>query len=155
MPALQQAQELKEFAEEMFELSKEFWAAQSRAKGRSHTEISETEFVALDILAKAETTLTVGDIQRRIGVLPAQMSRIIRSLENKTEHPLILCKINTSDKRKVDVELTPAGRQVYQAYRQTKLGATEKLLTALSDKDRAELMRLLRLIRDLMRKTLP
>ncbi|HOJ54889.1 MAG TPA: MarR family transcriptional regulator [Phycisphaerae bacterium] len=154
MPALQQAQELKDFAEEMFELSKEIWAAQTRAKGRSHAEISETEFVTLDILAKAEKTLTVGDIQRKIGVLPAQMSRIIRSLENKAEKPLIACKINASDKRKVDVELTPAGRQAYQSYRQTKLGATEKLLAALSEEDRTELMRLLRLIRDFMHKSL-
>ncbi len=152
MPTLQQAQQLREFAEEIFELSKDVWAAQTRAKGRSQTEISETEFLALDILAKSESPLSVGDIQRQIGVLPAQMSRIIRSLENKTDQPLIVCKINPADKRKVNVELSPAGRQAYQAYRQMKLGSTEKVLLALSDEDRAEFMRILRLIRDAMHK---
>jgi CRISPR system Cascade subunit CasE len=46
--------------------------------------------------------MIVGDIQRLLGVLPAQMSRIIRSLENR-DRPLIACHINPRDKRKVDV----------------------------------------------------
>ena len=108
MPTLSQAQQLKEFAEEVFELSKDIWTTQSKSKGKDQAEITETEFLALDLLSQSQP-LTVGDIQRKIGVLPAQMSRVIRSLENKSDGPLISCQINPADKRKIDVELTDAG----------------------------------------------
>ncbi len=151
MPVLQQAQQLQEFANEIFELSKDVWAAQSRAKGKEQTEITETEFLALDILWRATGSLTVGEIQRQIGILPAQMSRVIRSLESKGHMPLISCRINPDDKRKIDVELTPAGRAAHQSYRQTKLGSIEKMLLTLSEHDRQEFMRILRLFRETMR----
>ncbi len=153
MPALQQAQELREFVEELFSISQDFWIAQSRSRGRHETEITETEYLTLDLLVRSEGTLTVGDIQRHIGVLPAQMSRVIRSLESKGDHPLIACKINQTDKRKIDVELTDAGRKAYQEYRRIKLGSIEKILSGLSDQDRKEFMRLLRSIRDNMQKS--
>jgi len=153
MPALAQAQQLREFAEEIFELSKEVWAAQTRSKARHQNEISETEFLALDILVRATHPLSVGDIQRQIGILPAQMSRVIRALESKGGQPLITCKINPEDKRKVDVELTPAGRQTHEAYRQLKLATTEKILQDLSEQDRAEFVRIMRLIRERMHKS--
>lgn len=153
MPTLQQAQELQEFVDELFSISQDFWIAQSRSRGRHTTEITETEFLTLDLLIHSEGILTVGDIQRHIGVLPAQMSRVIRSLESKGDHPLITCKINQSDKRKIDVELTDAGRKAHQEYRRIKLGSMEKVLLSLSDQDRKEFMRLLRSIRDSIRKS--
>lgn len=154
MPTLEQARQLKEFAEEIFEVSKGIWAAQTKAKAQDQAEISETEFLALDLLVKSEP-LTVGELQREIGVLPAQMSRVVRSLESKTGEPLISCKINAQDKRKIDVELTQAGRDAYQAYRQMKLGSMEKILLTLDDKDRAEFMRMLRIMRAALRKGKP
>ena len=145
MPAYQQAQHLQEFVDEVFEISKGVWAAQSKAKGRDQAEISETEFLALDLLVK-EQPQNVGDLQRKIGVLPAQMSRVIRSLESKGEKALIKCAINPEDKRKIDVELTDAGRAAHGAYRRTKLGSIQKMLECLSEADRNEFMRILRLI---------
>ncbi len=154
MPTLQQAEQLRAFAEEVFSLSKEVWAQQSRSRGREPTEITETEFLTLDILNHAEEKLSVGDIQRRLGVLPAQMSRIIRALESKADGPLVRCEINQSDKRKIDVSLTEKGARTYQAYRQMKLGSIQKLLLALSDQDRQEFMRILRLIREMLHNSI-
>lgn len=151
MPTMQQAQELKDFVEEIFSLSKDFWVAQSQARGRHETEITETEFLTLDLLLRSEETLTVGDIQRKIGVLPAQMSRVIRSLENKGDHALIACKINQADKRKIDVELTEAGRKAHEQYRGVKLASTERMLLDLDEQDRKDFMRILRKIRGSMR----
>ena len=153
MPTLEQAKILKEFTEEIFELSKNVWAAQSREKAKNQAEITETEFLTLDLLSKSQP-LTVGRIQKHIGVLPAQMSRIIRSLENKGDGPLIDCKINQEDKRKIDVELTPAGVQAHKAYRELKLGSIEKILLGLSDQDRQDFMRILRQIQGTMREGL-
>jgi len=154
VPHLQQAQQLQEFVNEVFEVSKDAWAAQSRAKDKGHTELTETEFLALDILAQSEQPLTVGEIQRQIGVLPAQMSRVIRSLESKAEKPLVACNINAEDKRRIDVELTPAGTAAHQAYRQMKLGSIQKSLEILSEHDLSEFMRILRKIRENARKRL-
>jgi DNA-binding MarR family transcriptional regulator len=149
---LQQAEQLQVFVDETFELSKDIWAAQNRQKSREQTDITESEFLSLDALVKSPTTLSVGEIQRQIGVLPAQMSRVIRALESKGGEALIACKINPTDKRKVDVELTPAGRKAHHGYRQLKLGSIQKMLTTLPEKDRDDFMRMLRMIRDAMCK---
>ena len=45
-------------------------------------DLKEVEFLTLAIL-QANGTMIVGDIQRILGVLPAQMSRIIRSMEQR------------------------------------------------------------------------
>ena len=155
MPHLKQAQQLQEFVNEVFDVAKDSWAAQSRAKEKGHTDLTETECLALDIIAKSEQLLTVGKIQRQIGVLPAQMSRVIRSLESKAGKPLVACNINAEDKRKIDVELTPAGSAAYQAYRQMKLGSIQKMLENLSEHDRSEFVRILRQIRETARKSRP
>lgn len=153
MPSFKQAQQLQEFAQELFEMSKDIWATQNRSKTKDQTELTETEFLTLDLLTNNQPQ-TVGDLQKQIGVLPAQMSRVIRSLENKGEGPLISCQINQQDKRKVDVELTEAGRQAYQAYRQFKLGSIRQLLMGLSEQDRSELIRITRLVREKAHKNI-
>ncbi len=152
MPQFQQAEQLQEFADEVFDMSKESWIAQSRAKSKKHPDLTETEFLTLDLLAKATRPYTVGEIQREIGVLPAQMSRIIRSLERKGGKPLLQCHINPEDRRKIDVELSPAGREAHRMFREVKLGAFQKMLEALAQQDRDEFMRILRLIRENNRK---
>ena len=152
VPTLQQAQELKDFVDEIFAISQDFWVAQSRAKGKHGAEITETEFLTLDLLIRSPQTLTVGDIQRQIGVLPAQMSRVIRSLESKGDSGLITCKINQQDKRKIDVDLTSTGRKAHEEYRRVKLGSIEKMLLNLAPEDRVDLMRVLRRIRETMHK---
>ena len=142
-------QELERLAEEIFELSN--LGTRSRAARRRHgaMDLSESEFLALDTLAKQEP-MTVGQLQRSIGVLPAQMSRVVRSLESKTDEPLIRCAINPRDRRRIDVTLTEPGRQTYQAYRESRLSGAVEVLAQLKDRDRREFMRLLRLIRKML-----
>ena len=139
-------QQLEELAEEIFELSKISWSARNQARKRSEYDISETEFLSLEALARA-APMTVGELQRHVEVLPAQMSRIIRSLENKPDGPLIVCSINPVDKRKVDVQLTEAGRSVVRAYRSARLTSISEALAGLDERDRAEFIRILRRIR--------
>jgi len=153
VPEFTQAEQLKAFADEIFEVSTAAWKAQSRKREKLEPELSETEFLALDILAKADRPYTVGEIQREIGILPAQMSRVIRSLETKGPKPLVSCKINPTDKRKVDVELTEAGREAHQTYRQIKLGSIQQMLETLCERDRNEFMRILRLMRQNVHKS--
>src|SRR5262245_48801244 len=104
---------LDELAHHLFDVVTRFCLAVPRGRRRTG-DLKEIEFLTLSLLNKREK-LIVGDIQRQLGVLPAQMSRIIRALETR-DRPLIACQINTQDKRKIDVALTPAGLAAFQEY---------------------------------------
>jgi DNA-binding MarR family transcriptional regulator len=75
--------------------------------GQKRGALKETEVATLEVLAERETMI-VGDIQRDLEVLAAQMSRILRGMESR-EKPLVFCKTNPHDKRKVDVTASPDG----------------------------------------------
>ena len=154
MPETKARQTLEDLAEEVFELSTMSSIVRHSSKtGAAGRQLSEAEFLAMDALAK-ESPLTVGAIQRAVGVLPAQMSRIVRALEDREEAALIACEINPKDRRQIDVKLTAAGRKAYRAYRQVRLGQTMEVLRELSPVDREEFMRLLRLMRESIAKRL-
>jgi len=139
-------------AEEIFELSK--LASLLRSRNPSGPDdLSESEFLALDILSKHQP-LTIGEIQRKIGVVPAQMSRIIKSLEHRTGGAYIKCAINPDDRRRVDVTLTREGAESHEAYRGARLESVHGILRSLSPEDRLNFMRILRRIRGSMSESL-
>ena len=129
------------------ELTRMVAALRSRTKSLGLDEISEPEYVALDFLVKHGRS-TVGEIQKELGVLPAQMSRMLRSLEDKDGRALVECSINPDDRRKVDVEITDAGRAVYQQYRAQRLEMNVQFLKGLSSSDRDTFMRVVRSFRE-------
>src|SRR5262249_17504319 len=108
---------------------------------RKAGDLKDIEFLTLSLLHVREP-LIVGDIQRQLGVLPAQMSRIIRALENR-ERPLIACRINPQDKRKIDVELTPAGRSAVLEEQAAGVRTIAGLRGRLGEDDLTDLDRLL------------
>ena len=138
---------LEELAQALFDMVTQFCLSVPRARRRAG-DLKELEFLALSILSHHDT-LIVGDIQRQLGVLPAQMSRIIRSLEAR-ERPLIACRINPQDKRKIDVALTPAGAAAFQEYQTARLRSVAALLAKLPEDDLEDLNRLLDKVRDLL-----
>ena len=93
----------------------------------------------------------MGDIQRLLGVLPAQMSRIIRALENRPG-PLITCRINPQDKRKIDVCLTEYGAKAFQEYQKVRVHRIVELLHDLPEEDQEELTGLLDKVRGLLER---
>ncbi len=144
MPKSQQT--MDKMAEEIFELYRLIAIARSRQPAGAQ-DLSEGEFLALDVLAK-EAPLTIGDVQKRIGVVPAQMSRIVRSLEVNRGKGFLSCEINQQDRRRVDVKLTKEGQQAYKDYRTNRLASMYAVLDALVPKDRIEFMRMLHCIRE-------
>src|SRR5579884_2749663 len=128
--------QVHELAQHLFDLVTHFCLVSPRGRRRSG-DLKEVEFLTLSLLHHHKT-LIVGDIQRQLGVLPAQMSRIIRSLEDR-EHPLITCRINPHDKRKIDVTLTPAGLAAFQEYQSTRVRTIANLLARLEPEDRDDL----------------
>jgi DNA-binding MarR family transcriptional regulator len=121
----------------------------SAPRGRRRSgDLKEIEFLTLSAL-RHHDTLIVGDIQRLLGVLPAQMSRVIRSLENR-ERPLIACRINPHDKRKIDVAITPAGARAHHDYQTARVHQVSRLLGRLGDEDLDDLNRLVEKFRELL-----
>jgi DNA-binding MarR family transcriptional regulator len=136
---------LEELAQNLFDVVTQFCLAVPRGRRRAG-DLKEVEFLTLSILHHHDT-LIVGEIQRMLGVLPAQMSRIIRALETR-DHPLIACRINPQDKRKIDVALTPAGVVAFQDYQTVRVRTISGLLHNLTDEDREDLQRLLEKLQD-------
>lgn len=139
-------QSLERFGTEIFELTQLSALARARSKAKDADNLSETEALTLDLLSKSET-MTVGQIQKAIGVLPAQMSRIIRSLEDKGGKPYIACGINPNDRRKIDVSITATGKNALDTYRTARMAMTVHILASLSPKEREAFMQTLRKIR--------
>jgi DNA-binding MarR family transcriptional regulator len=131
---------VQQLAQHLFDLITHFCMVSPRGR-RRHGDLKEVEFLTLSLLQHHQT-LIVGDIQRQLGVLPAQMSRIIRSLETR-ERPLITCSINPDDKRKIDVALTPEGMSALQEYQSMRIGSICNLLGKLTEEDHEDLQRLL------------
>jgi len=142
---------LEKMAEEIFLLTVESWRNQVASKKEGELDLSESQYLTLDALYAAAGALHVGEIQRGIGVLPAQMSRIIRSLESGFDKPLIRCELNQADKRKIDVHITAEGKAYFEAYRGQRLRRTVVVLDKLSEEDREDFVRVCGRIRELHR----
>jgi DNA-binding MarR family transcriptional regulator len=140
-------QRLEEVAQQFLDVMTQFCLTRTRGR-RQAGDLKEVEFLTLAILHQ-RGTMIVGDIQRLLGVLPAQMSRIIRSLESRPR-PLIACRINPQDKRKIDVRLTPAGEQALLDYQGHRLGSLVDVLRGLPEEDQEDLARLLDKMHDLL-----
>jgi DNA-binding MarR family transcriptional regulator len=138
-------------AEEILDLRRLGIALEAKSRGEA-PDLSDAQFYSLELLHR-HGLLTVGQLQRRIGVLPAQMSRILRSLERGGEEPLIQCAINPTDKRKVDVQLTDAGRDAHDHYRRTKLAHMASVLGQLPRDELETFFSILRSIKDLLTKS--
>ena len=123
----------------------------STLRGRRRTgDLKEVEFLTLSLLS-ANGTMIVGDIQRLLGILPAQMSRVIRSLENR-ERPLIICRINSRDKRKIDVALTPFGEKTLLDYQGSRVGRIAQRLQQLNEDEQEDLLRSLNKLHGLLER---
>lgn len=153
MDTPEKRRQLEALAQEIFGLSKLTSQVRAQARKDEVEALSETEGLTLDLLAK-NRVMSVGEIQKAIGVLPAQMSRIIRSLEDKGGQAFISCSINSEDRRKIDVSLTETGAKAIAEYRNARMSTILTSLAVLSQSEREEFMRMLRKIRDGMSKHL-
>src|SRR5436853_946270 len=138
---------LDEIAHELFQLVTQICLSTLRGRRRGG-ELKEVEFLTLSLL-QTNGTMIVGDIQRLLGVLPAQMSRVIRSLENR-ERALIQCRINPRDKRKIDVCLTPWGEKSLLEYQGARVSRIVDRLQNLSEEDQEDLIRVLNKLHGLL-----
>jgi len=144
-------QAIQNLARRIFAITVRTWIGSQREKLKGGYDLSESEFLALAALEVADC-LSVGELRREIGVLPAQMSRIIKALEHRYDEKLVVCSINAKDKRKIDVAITARGRRAVEAYRRAKILATVDALRSLSDKDLSALLRILNQIQEVFER---
>ncbi len=138
------ARRLDEIAQDLYEVITHLCMAAPRR--RREGDLKEIEYLALALL-QDRRTMIVGDMQRLLGVLPAQMSRVIRSLEAR-QWPLIECRINPQDKRKIDVGLTEAGEKALLEYQGVRVRRIAELLRDLPEEDQETLVHLLEKVRN-------
>jgi DNA-binding MarR family transcriptional regulator len=143
---------VEEIAQDLFEVLTQVCLSTLRGRRRAG-ELKELEFLTLSTL-QTQQPMIVGDIQRLLGVLPAQMSRIIRSLEGR-DRPFISCHINPHDKRKIDVTLTAAGEKALCAYQEARVGRLIDRVRGLPEDEQEDLVRLLHKLNTLLDRAPP
>jgi DNA-binding MarR family transcriptional regulator len=141
---------LEETAKDLFEVVTQLGLTTLRGRRRSG-DLKEVEFLTLAILHE-HRSMIVGDIQRFLGVLPAQMSRIIRALENR-DRPFIACQINPRDKRKVDVCLTAWGEKALFDYESRQTDRLIELLRVLPEGEQEDINRLVDKLHGLLERS--
>lgn len=134
--------QLDRLADQMTDLQILFWMMRHKRRIADPHDLTEPEFMVLDLLAKQDRS-TVGQLQKALDVQPAQMSRIIRSLENKGTKRLVECQLNGEDKRRIDVVITNDGRSAQRDYRNLRRQANLDILSDLAPTDVKDVSRLL------------
>jgi DNA-binding MarR family transcriptional regulator len=149
----QNQEQLEALGEEIFELTKIVARARAQASNKHVETLTETENLTLDLLSK-KAVMTVGEIQKAVGVLPAQMSRIVRSLEDKAGSAYIECNINPQDRRMINVSITTAGQKALSGYRKARLAMIMRILSVLDSEEREGFMGMLRKMRENISKSI-
>lgn len=142
----------EDIAHELFQVVTQICLSTLRGRRRAD-DLKEIEFLTLSIL-QANGTMIVGEIQRILGILPAQMSRIIRSLETR-EKALIQCQINPRDKRKIDVCLSSHGEKALFEYQGLRVSRLVNRLGQLADDDQEDLIRVLNKLHGILEQGSP
>lgn len=128
------ADSIREIAEALHQFAIATWPRTAQQTA----DLGFMEYLALDYLARHDAP-TVGEVKRAIQALPAQMSRMIRALEDRN---FVRCELNRQDKRKIDVTLTKNGLKAYQTFRDARVGALEDALEVLTEREREQIYRI-------------
>ena len=139
-----ESEQIQQAAEEVFEVWTLTWIG---PENEDKYDLNEVQALTLDLLTKNES-INVGELQRRIGVSPTKMSRVVRGLEREAAPPLVECRFNADDRRKIDVSITKAGRTAHDAYRSSRVARIINVLGEMLESDRAEFVRLIRILRE-------
>ena len=123
----------KEFLERIYRLSKH----------STHKEINESmhgEIFALQYIAFQKGAIQPSKISKMIRVSSARVAATLNSLERKG---LITRRIDTSDRRRILVELTPNGKEEAEEYFQMIVENVAKMLSGLGEHDATEYVRII------------
>jgi len=125
----------------MLRLASCLFASRAASGGQSGVRLTAREFRVLAALG--EGTCQVGALRSLLGTHAAQVTRILRRLEEGYQVPLITCAMSRDDRRRKDVTLTRAGRKAVDRYRGMVLSRASQAPAQFSDADCRRLLRVL------------
>lgn len=134
----------EELAEQFLETSYQFQKGghQKKIDGVMRGEI----FVIIYIAQNGRSVLP-SEISNAMGISTARIAAALNNLEKKG---LITRQIDVSDRRKILVDLTPAGKALAEEHRLMALKTTTRMLELLGEQDAKELVRIMVRLTDLM-----
>lgn len=106
----------------------------------SEFDLSESRFILLMFLYRAEDGLTVSDLAQKLGVTKATTSKLLRAM---TTAELVEKRPDAQDKRAVKIHLTAAGTKRLTAFLPVNFQTVNRLLGNLSESEQQELEQLL------------
>ncbi len=144
---------LIETADAIFDLTTRITRARQRSRRTLLPELTELQVLTLDRLA-GPGSMPLTELREEVGVLPAQMTRILQSMMSTEAGSYIVCCPNDDDRRRTDVEITALGRRVYNTYRKADREMLLQVLEPLGDRDRRDLARVVDRIGENLAETL-
>jgi DNA-binding MarR family transcriptional regulator len=116
---------------------------QALRKSRPQKHISDSlhgEAFVLRFIAHRDGNVLPGEIGSEMGVSSARVAVALNSLESKG---LITRQMDTSDRRKILVTITPEGKTLEEKHQRIVIEATAKLLALLGEHDAVEYVRIM------------
>jgi len=104
------------------------------------SKITHGEMFALQIIDIHNSNITPGDISRIAGTTPARIAAELKSLENKG---LITREIDSNNRRKIMVKLTPKGKMSADEIRHEATQIAVEMLSRLGECDAREYVRII------------
>ena len=123
---------------------------QLHRKAKPQRNIDESmhgEIFVLKYIADHNGGVLPGEIGQEMNVSSARIAAALNSLEKKG---LITRRIDTSDRRKILVGITQAGKEQAQEHYQTVLGVTAKMLELLGEHDAKEYVRIMKKMAEML-----
>lgn len=111
-------------------------------KHRSQKEINRSMqggYFILEYIAQRGDFVTPGDISNAMGVSTARIAVALNSLESEG---LITRQIDSSDRRRIAIQITPAGKATAEERRRATRDTIEKVLCRLGEADAKEYVRI-------------
>jgi DNA-binding MarR family transcriptional regulator len=126
-------------------LAQEFMGIMHQMRKRGpQKQISESmhgETFVLFYISKHEGNVIPSEISNEIGISTARVAATLNSLESKG---LITRKIDVSDRRRILVEMTPAGKEQVEKHFQMIMNTTTNMLRYLGEQDAKEYVRIMK-----------
>lgn len=125
------------------------------SKSRPHKQIHESmkgETFVLQYIALHEGDVLPSDISNMMCISSARIAATLNSLENKG---LITRKIDTSDRRRILVDLTPNGKEQVKEHYQMVLKNVSRMLSVLGEYDAREYVRIIGRLSDIISNNQP
>ena len=119
-----------------------------KAKSQKHIiEALRGEAFILDCIAERDGCVQPSAIGSEMEVSSARIASALNNLEKKG---LITRQIDTEDRRRIQIDLTPKGEEVAKEHRKAVLGVATEMLRMLGEDDAKEYVRILKRLTEIL-----